>query len=223
VKRAVPPSDSEVIGFYSNGCVAGAQALPESGPTWQAMRLSRNRNWGHPELVNYITGLSRQVAATTSWNGLYVGDMSQPRGGPMLRSSHVSHQNGLDVDIWMLPARDLNLSVGARESLSSISIRSQRGAWINDNWTEDHAQVLRLAASDPRVERISCPPASRSGCAGTRPGTVTTSTGSGPSAATISISTCGSPVLPGRNLVRSRSRPHRAMAAPRQKPAAPPF
>ncbi|MFO1138063.1 MAG: penicillin-insensitive murein endopeptidase [Paracoccus sp. (in: a-proteobacteria)] len=22
--------------------------LPESGPSWQVMRLSRNRNWGHP-------------------------------------------------------------------------------------------------------------------------------------------------------------------------------
>jgi penicillin-insensitive murein endopeptidase len=75
-----------VIGFYSNGCVAGAQALPETGPTWQAMRLSRNRNWGHPELIDYVTGLSRQVAATTSWSGLYVGDMSQPRGGPMRRA-----------------------------------------------------------------------------------------------------------------------------------------
>jgi len=93
------------------------------------------------------------VAATTSWNGLYVGDMSQPRGGPM-RTGHVSHQSGLDVDIWMLPARDLSLSVQDRENLSSISVRSQRGAWISDNWTEDHAQVLRLAASDPRVERI---------------------------------------------------------------------
>jgi len=144
---------AEVIGFYSNGCVAGAQALPETGPTWQAMRLSRNRNWGHPELIDYVTGLSRQVAATTSWNGLYVGDMSQPRGGPM-RTGHVSHQSGLDVDIWMLPARDLSLSVQDRENLSSISVRSQRGAWISDNWTEDHAQVLRLAASDPRVERI---------------------------------------------------------------------
>src|SRR5690606_22612526 len=37
------------IGFYSKGCVSGAMQLPESGPTWQAMRLSRNRNWGHPE------------------------------------------------------------------------------------------------------------------------------------------------------------------------------
>jgi penicillin-insensitive murein DD-endopeptidase len=145
--------EPEVIGFYANGCVAGAQALPESGPTWQAMRLSRNRYWGHPELIDYVTGLSRQVAQSTSWNGLYVGDLSQPRGGPMT-SGHQSHQSGLDVDIWMLPARDLNLSTEARESISSISVRSQGGAWVNENWSADHASVLRLAASDPRVERI---------------------------------------------------------------------
>jgi penicillin-insensitive murein endopeptidase len=141
--------EPEVIGFYSNGCVAGAQALPETGPTWQAMRLSRNRNWGHPELIDYVTGLSRQVAATTSWNGLYVGDMSQPRGGPMLNGA-CQPPVGLDVDIWMLPARDLNLSVEDRESLSSISMRSQRGAWINPT-------------TGPRITRRCCalPPATR--------------------------------------------------------------
>ena len=32
------------IGFYSKGCISGAAQLPESGPTWQAMRLSRHRN-----------------------------------------------------------------------------------------------------------------------------------------------------------------------------------
>ena len=36
------------IGNYSNGCVAGAVQMPESGPTWQLMRLSRNRVWGIP-------------------------------------------------------------------------------------------------------------------------------------------------------------------------------
>ncbi|MBY6202892.1 penicillin-insensitive murein endopeptidase [Maritalea mobilis] len=143
----------EVIGFYSNGCVAGAQELPETGPTWQAMRLSRNRNWAHPETIDFVQDLSREVARTTSWNGLYVGDMSQPRGGPML-TGHVSHQSGLDVDIWMLPARDLTLSRQDRENLSSISVRSQRGAWINENWTAEHATVLRAAATDPRVARI---------------------------------------------------------------------
>ena len=89
-------------GSYAKGCVAGAVQLPETGPTWQAMRLSRNRNWGHPSTVDFISDLSAFAAKQPGWRGLYVGDMSQPRGGPML-SGHRSHQIGLDVDIWMLP------------------------------------------------------------------------------------------------------------------------
>ncbi len=143
----------EVIGGYANGCIGGAAALPETGPTWQAMRLSRTRYFGHPELIDYIQGLSQQVAERTSWSGLYVGDMSQPRGGPML-SGHRSHQSGLDVDIWLLPARDLTLTAQAREDLSSISLRRAEGAYVNDTWTEDHWEVLRSAARDPRVARI---------------------------------------------------------------------
>jgi penicillin-insensitive murein endopeptidase len=152
-ERAASAGQSEVIGFYSRGCLAGARALPETGPTWQAMRLGRNRNWGHPELLDYVTGLSERVAAETSWNGLYVGDMQQPRGGPML-TGHVSHQSGLDVDIWMLPPGRLDLTRSERESLSSISTRSARGARVGENWTAEHMEVLRLAASDPRVARI---------------------------------------------------------------------
>jgi penicillin-insensitive murein endopeptidase len=144
---------AETIGFYSRGCLAGAEQLQETGPTWQAMRLSRNRNWGHPELLDYVRDLSRDVARETSWQGLYVGDMSQPRGGPML-TGHVSHQSGLDVDIWMLPPDRLDLTVAERESLSSISTRSARGARVGENWTAEHMEVLRLAASDPRVARI---------------------------------------------------------------------
>lgn len=143
----------EAIGFYSNGCLAGGEELAENGSTWQAMRLSRNRNWGHPELIDYVTDLSAQVAANTSWAGLYVGDLSQPRGGPML-SGHASHQVGLDADIWMYPPQRLDLTEQEREELSSISVRAERGASVNGNWTADHAEVLRLAATDPRVARI---------------------------------------------------------------------
>ena len=142
-----------VYGGYSRGCVAGAERLAETGPTWAAMRLSRNRNWGHPELIDYVQDLSARVAAETSWRGLYVGDMSQPRGGPML-SGHVSHQSGLDVDIWMLPPTRFDLSASERENLSSISTRSAGGARVGENWTRDHMEVMRLAASDPRVARI---------------------------------------------------------------------
>lgn len=143
----------EAIGGYAKGCQAGAAQLAETGPTWQAMRLSRNRNWGQPELVDYVEDLSRFAATLPGWEGLYVGDMSQPRGGPML-TGHASHQIGLDADIWMLPPDRLNLTRQERENLSSISMRRASGAYTNSSWTPQHEAVLKAAASDPRVARI---------------------------------------------------------------------
>lgn len=151
-KDAASPQPSSPIGSYAKGCLSGAIQLPESGPTWQAMRLSRNRNWGHPVLIDYIKDLSERVAEA-GWKGLYVGDLSQPRGGPMT-SGHQSHQIGLDVDIWMLPPESLNLTREEREELSSITIRNKDQSDISENWTRSHMQVLKLAAEDPRVDRI---------------------------------------------------------------------
>ncbi|MCV2872219.1 penicillin-insensitive murein endopeptidase [Defluviimonas sp. WL0050] len=151
-KRAASAHKAHAIGTYAKGCGAGFVQLPETGPTWQAMRLSRNRNWGHPELVQYVMDLS-VAARQLGWAGLYVGDMSQPRGGPMT-SGHSSHQIGLDADIWMLPPKRLNLSRGERESISSVSVRTDDQTRINGNWTPTHHALLKAAASDPRVDRI---------------------------------------------------------------------
>jgi penicillin-insensitive murein endopeptidase len=140
------------IGSYSRGCAAGLVELPETGPTWQAMRLSRGRNFGHPVMIDYLKDLS--VAATqVGWAGLYIGDISQPRGGPMT-SGHASHQIGLDADIWMLPPKSLNLSRKQREDISSIPVRSADQRSVTANWTANHHALLRAAASDKRVDRI---------------------------------------------------------------------
>ncbi|GAB4287580.1 MAG: penicillin-insensitive murein endopeptidase [Roseovarius sp.] len=141
------------IGSYAKGCMSGGVELPETGPTWQAMRLSRNRNWGHPDTIDFIKRLSAFAATQPGWKGLYVGDISQPRGGPML-SGHSSHQIGLDVDIWMLPPQRLDLGPAERENLSSISLRRANGAYTNDNWTAQHHAIIRAAARDPRTARI---------------------------------------------------------------------
>ncbi len=146
---AQPP---QPIGSYAKGCAAGLVPLPETGPTWQAMRLSRNRNWGHPVTIAYLQDLSRE-AVRIGWRGLYIGDISQPRGGPMT-SGHTSHQIGLDADIWMLPPARLNLTRRERETLSSISVRTEDQRGVNANWTAGHHALLRAAASDLRVDRI---------------------------------------------------------------------
>ncbi|MCI2399789.1 penicillin-insensitive murein endopeptidase [Aliiroseovarius subalbicans] len=141
------------LGGYAKGCQAGADQLPETGPTWQAMRLSRNRNWAQPDTVAFVKRLSAKAARQPGWNGLYIGDMSQPRGGPMT-SGHRSHQTGLDIDIWMLPPNRLDLTRSERENLSSISMRRANGAYVNSSWTRAHHEILKAAASDPAVARI---------------------------------------------------------------------
>ena len=151
--RNASTQEAAPFGSYAKGCIAGAEQLPETGPTWQAMRLSRNRNWGHPETIDFIKDLSAYAAKQPGWNGLYIGDISQPRGGPML-SGHRSHQLGLDVDIWMLPTSQLNLSRKQRENISSVSLRRDGGAYVNTSWSGAHHRIMKKAAQDNRTARI---------------------------------------------------------------------
>lgn len=140
-------------GFYSKGCIAGAVALPVDGPNWQAMRLDRNRRWGHPTMISLIERLSRDAAAQ-GWPGLLVGDISQPRGGPMT-SGHASHQVGLDADIWLNPMPARRLSANERENISAQSMLKDGTLFVDDRkWTPAHARLIMQAASYPEVERL---------------------------------------------------------------------
>ncbi|MEM7522965.1 MAG: penicillin-insensitive murein endopeptidase [Pseudomonadota bacterium] len=139
-------------GSYAKGCLAGGVRLAETGPSWQAMRLERNRNWGHPALVAFVERLGR-AAQTIGWPGLLVGDLSQPRGGPMT-SGHRSHQIGLDADIWMRPGYDRTLSRNERRDIGSFIVTRGDHMSVNERWTAEHQEVIRAAASDPAVARI---------------------------------------------------------------------
>jgi penicillin-insensitive murein endopeptidase len=141
------------IGFYSKGCLAGAIALPVNGETWQVMRVSRNRNWGHPALVHFIEELSER-AARSGWPGLLIGDMSQPRGGPM-RNGHASHQVGLDADIWLTPMPHHALSREEREEMMATMMLARDRKDVDPKlWTPAHTALIKAAAEDPQVSRI---------------------------------------------------------------------
>ena len=145
--------ESRTIGFYSKGCLAGAVAMPIDGKTWQVMRLSRNRNWGHPALVRFLEDLANQ-APRTRWRGLLLSDMSQPRGGPM-PSGHASHQVGLDADIWLTPMPGRKLSRLEREEMSATMVVADDRLDVDPKvWTPAHFNVIKAAAQDPRVARI---------------------------------------------------------------------
>jgi penicillin-insensitive murein endopeptidase len=54
---APTPLAARAIGSYARGCLAGGVSLPINGPDWQVMRLSRDRNWGHPRLLDVLERL----------------------------------------------------------------------------------------------------------------------------------------------------------------------
>jgi penicillin-insensitive murein endopeptidase len=145
---------THVVGFYAKGCIAGAEGLPINGETWQVMRLSRNRYWAHPDMVALIKRLSAKARKDAGWPGILVGDMSQPRGGPMI-TGHASHQVGLDADIWLTPMPKRQLSRNEREEMSAVMmVRSDRLDIDPNAWTPTHLAVIRDAAQEPTVQRI---------------------------------------------------------------------
>lgn len=159
--RVTAPADLQArsIGFYARGCLAGAVALPINGPAWQVMRLSRDRNWGNPALIAFLERFARQVPSINGWPGILVGDVSQPRGGPML-TGHASHQIGLDADIWLTPMPDHTLSREERETMMATNV--VRPDWLDvdhNRWTPAHVALIKAAAEQPEVERIFVNPA----------------------------------------------------------------
>jgi penicillin-insensitive murein endopeptidase len=158
-KLGPAPLQPRSIGSYAKGCVAGAENLPIDGETWQVMRLSRNRNWGHPRLVDFLERFSRRLPSINGWPGLLVGDMSQPRGGPMI-TGHASHQIGLDADVWLTPMPDRRLTRAEREEMSATNL--VRADWLDIDptvWMPAHLSLIRAAAKESEVARIFVNPA----------------------------------------------------------------
>ena len=152
------PGPPRSIGSYANGCLAGAVALPLKGASWQVMRVSRDRYWGNPSLVAFIERVGDE-AKKVGWNGLLIGDMSQPRGGPML-NGHSSHQIGLDVDIWFTPMPDHELSAEEREFNMALNMVAKDSLAVDPKvWTQERTALVRAAAQDPVVTRIFVNPA----------------------------------------------------------------
>jgi len=150
------PTDSppRSIGQTNSGCVAGAHALPLEGAGYQVMHIERNRFYGHPQLVRTIESLG-QKAAARGLGVLQIGDLGQPRGGPM-SFGHRSHQTGLDVDIWFnldpkfyAGANLLRSNVNAPSMLNASKKGLNRAAW-----KPGHITLLELAANLPAVDRI---------------------------------------------------------------------
>jgi len=117
------------------------------------MRVSRNRYHGHPALIRFVERLARYTGS--QGNRLLVGDLAQPRGGPM-PGGHVSHQSGLDADIWFMQlSRNRTMSAGDIEKFGAPSmVRVTEGTLETANWSPRYRDTLRQAALSPEVDRI---------------------------------------------------------------------
>jgi penicillin-insensitive murein endopeptidase len=134
---------SRIFGRTTSGCIAGAVALPTQGDGFIQRRPWRPTNFGHPSLIDYIQHLG-EGTRRSGLGPLLVGDMSLPRGGAFMHG-HFSHQTGLDVDI----------AYGTLISRPIRVIRRLGGPPGNQPPNSRRIEkILRLAASDARVDRI---------------------------------------------------------------------
>lgn len=144
---------AESIGGAASGCVGGAQPLPESGPGYVSVRRARNRYYGHPKLVATL----RELGTTVARRGgelMMVGDLSQPRGGRM-PSSHRSHQNGLDADVWLTLASSPETARRLMDDRADPqSMVDPGGLSVSPAWGDDQRFLIETAARHPAVERI---------------------------------------------------------------------
>jgi len=149
------PADS--IGKPAAGCLAGAARLPFDGPGYQVIRISRDRYFGNPETVRFVQDLARK-SKVAGLADFYVGDLSLPRGGPM-PNGHASHETGIDVDIWdNLEPKPLLLPPD-RENVPLPSMLTANGKALDlTRFSARQVTLLRLAATDPRVDRIFVSP-----------------------------------------------------------------
>lgn len=152
------PGPAIAIGGPSNGCIAGARALPVTGTGFVSIRRHRNRYYGHPDTVRLVQDLGRALRKRTR-KLMMVGDLSQPRGG-LMSSMHRSHQNGMDVDIWFRlvgSARSANDRYPKGRSPGSMV--APEGFELSRDWGEHQRFLLKASADHPRVDRIFVNPA----------------------------------------------------------------
>ena len=141
--KAKRPSlgEAKSIGFYSEGCIQGAQALKAKAPGLSSVRRGRGRFYGHPNLLSTLYQIGEELDAEGLKPAL-IGDLSQPRGG-LMSFGHKSHQMGLDADIWF------------GESLKGKSAVVGRDERLNTKvWSQRHETLLQIASQQDDVERI---------------------------------------------------------------------
>jgi murein endopeptidase len=120
-----PAAPSRAVGQPWHGRIVHARQLPAIGPgyeTWDPIRKHvGNRGWRRWGTGRLLRTVERVTAAYARRHPhappILIGDLSRPHGGDFGKRfgglGHVSHQNGLDADVYY-PRRDGRLRRAAR-------------------------------------------------------------------------------------------------------------
>ncbi|SUO97510.1 penicillin-insensitive murein endopeptidase [Suttonella ornithocola] len=140
----------QAIGGYSNGCQQGAEILPEQGIGYYDIRRFRHRYYSQPQTIATIQAIGKHVYQTTG-NAILIGDLSQPIGG-LMSYAHISHQNGLDADIYF--AAIPQGSIPDRDHEPDSVVDQISGTMRMDKWQKAYREALYAAAQSPQTTRI---------------------------------------------------------------------
>src|SRR5262245_61718142 len=150
-EQATPTIDwhrAASVGLPYGGSLSDGTQLPVDGPswvTWDPITDSRPnqpaRLYGNERTIRAIVAVTGAYrAAHPSAARVVVGDISRKGGGPM--DDHVSHQNGLDVDVYF-PRVDGKL----RAPVSSDQIDHRLAQDLVDRFVAAGAQMVFVGFS----------------------------------------------------------------------------
>jgi penicillin-insensitive murein endopeptidase len=110
-------------------------------------------------LIQFIERLAAKISEEAGWPGLLIGDIAQPRGGPML-TGHGSHQLGIEADIWLTPMPPRLLTSTERDEMSATEVVAPDSQHVDPAvWNPSYLKMYRAVAREPQVARIFVNPA----------------------------------------------------------------
>jgi penicillin-insensitive murein endopeptidase len=138
-------------GFYSSGNLLNPNNLPLEGFGFVKLFRPRSRGFGTFDLITLLQETSAQLQLLhPSRDRVQIGDASQEAGGRI--SGHVSHQNGLDVDVAFLRVDQTEQDPERTDGFREIFVRGGKltaNFDLRRNW--DYAKIL---IGTGRVQRL---------------------------------------------------------------------
>jgi hypothetical protein len=137
------------VGLPYRGRLIGGTQLPVSGPDWitwnpvtDSAPNAPDRLYGNERTIRAVLSVTQAYrAAHPDAPRVVVGDISRDGGGPMT-DEHISHQNGLDVDVY-LPRVDRAL----RAPLSGSQIDRRLAQDLVDRFVAAGAEMIFVGYS----------------------------------------------------------------------------